>query len=30
MPQEHIKDKDLLIYCEGEMDDLERLLNDVS
>ena len=30
MPQEHIKDKDLLIYSEVEMNDLEHLLNDVS
>ena len=30
MPQEHIKDKDLLIYREVEMEDLEHLLNDVS
>ena len=30
MPQENIKDNDLLIYCEGEMDDSEHLLNDVS
>ena len=30
MPQEHIKDKDLLIYSEVGMNDLERLLNDVS
>ena len=30
MPQEHIKDKDLLIYREVEIEDLEHLLNDVS
>ena len=30
MPQENIKDKDLLIYREVEMEDLEHLLNDVS